>query len=108
MPADIASSEAILNVTNDGWFGDTPGPYQHFQQARVRAVETGLPVIRAANTGISAIIDPLGGIEAGLDYGQKGIIDATLSSKAGDALSSDARKTNFVVVYNNFDRGAVF
>lgn len=99
VPADIASSEAILNVTNDGWFGDTPGPYQHFQQARVRAVETGLPVIRAANTGISAIIDPLGGIEAGLDYGQKGIIDATLSSKAGDALSSDARKTNFWLLF---------
>jgi apolipoprotein N-acyltransferase len=62
-------------------------------------VETGLPVIRAANTGISAIIDPLGGIEAGLDYGQKGIIDATLSSKAGDVLSSDARKTNFWLLF---------
>ncbi len=95
VPADIASSEAILNVTNDGWFGDTPGPYQHFQQARVRAVETGLPVIRAANTGISAMIDPLGGIEAGLDYGQKGIIDTTLSGAAIDALNGEARKTNF-------------
>lgn len=95
VPKDIASAEAILNVTNDGWFGDTPGPYQHFQQARVRAIETGLPVIRAANTGISAMIDPFGRIDAGLDYGQKGIIDATLSGAAIDALNGGARKTNF-------------
>ena len=47
-------------MTNDGWFGITTGPYQHFQQARVQAIEVGLPVARAANTGISAVVDPLG------------------------------------------------
>lgn len=95
VPADIASAQAIVNVTNDGWFGNTPGPYQHFQQARIRAVETGLPVIRAANTGVSAIIDPLGQIDAGLDYGQTGIIDSTLSRLASSALTSDTRKMHF-------------
>ena len=44
----------LVNVTNDGWFGNTTGPRQHFHQARVRAVEEGLPLIRAANNGISA------------------------------------------------------
>jgi apolipoprotein N-acyltransferase len=99
VPDDITTSTAIVNVTNDGWFGNTPGPYQHFQQARVRAVETGIPVIRAANTGISAIIDPLGRIVAGLDYGQKGIIDSTLSGPTPGALTADMRHIHFWLLF---------
>jgi apolipoprotein N-acyltransferase len=68
----------LLNLTNDAWFGSSAGPYQHFHQARVRAVEQSLPVVRSANTGISAVIDPYGRIFSEIGLGEKGIADATL------------------------------
>jgi apolipoprotein N-acyltransferase len=68
----------LLNVTNDGWYGNTPGPYQHLLQARVRAVEEGLPLVRAANTGISVIVDAHGRIVASLALGRVGIVDGGL------------------------------
>lgn len=68
----------LLNVTNDAWFGDSTGPRQHLHQARLRAVEEGLPLVRAANTGISAIIDPYGQIIASLPLNARGVLDSDL------------------------------
>lgn len=68
----------LLNVTNDAWFGNSAGPHQHFHQARVRAVEQGLPVVRAANTGISAVIDPYGRIVARIPRNTARAMDSPL------------------------------
>jgi apolipoprotein N-acyltransferase len=65
-------------VTNDAWFGTSSGPYQHLASARLRAVEEGLPMIRAANTGVSAVIDSYGRILASLDMEREGVIDHAL------------------------------
>lgn len=68
----------LVNVTNDGWFGNSTGPYQHFAQARLRTIEQGLPMVRSANTGISAMIDPLGRVLAQLPVGRLGVLDRAL------------------------------
>jgi apolipoprotein N-acyltransferase len=68
----------LLNVTNDAWFGVSTGPYQHLTSARLRAIEEGLPLIRAANTGVSVVVDAYGRILASLGMQQEGIIDHVL------------------------------
>jgi len=68
----------LVNVTNDAWFGTFSGPFQHFLIVRVRAIEEGLPIVRAAGTGVSAIIDPLGRVTAELGLDRMGVVDGTL------------------------------
>ncbi|MCQ0093315.1 apolipoprotein N-acyltransferase [Roseovarius sp. M141] len=79
---DVASAKGradfMLLITNDAWFGQVSGPFQHLAQARLRSAEQGLPMIRAANTGVSAIIDAAGRITAEIPLGQAGYLDAPL------------------------------
>ena len=83
-----------INVTNDGWFGNTTGPRQHFHMARVRAVEEAIPIVRVANNGISAVIDSYGRVLGQLDMNVRGVIDspvpqsgpAPLYARTGDLV----------------------
>lgn len=68
----------LLNVTNDAWFGISTGPHQHFRQAKIRAIEEGLPLVRAANNGISAVVDPVGRVIRKLPLGTEGVLDSRL------------------------------
>ena len=80
-PQDLRTPDRadwILQVTNDGWFGNVSGPYQHLAQARLRAVEQGLPLLRAANTGVSAVIDARGRVLASLPLNTEGHLDAAV------------------------------
>jgi apolipoprotein N-acyltransferase len=76
----------LLNLTNDGWFGNTAGPYQHFAQARLRTIEQGLPLVRAANSGISAIVDPYGRVLSELSLGREGLLDGGLPQKLSETI----------------------
>jgi apolipoprotein N-acyltransferase len=98
-PHDVTDPAAprpgwFVNITDDSWFGPWAGPYQHLLIAQVRAIEEGLPIARAANTGISAVIDPVGRLRAHLALNTMGVVDSplplalppTLYARYGDLL----------------------
>lgn len=81
-PGEAVAADArpawLLNLTNDAWFGETAGPHQHFEIARMRAIETGLPVVRVANTGITGAVDGYGRRLGRLGLGRTGSLDIHL------------------------------
>lgn len=83
-PGEVVNSSErpqwLLNLSDDSWYGNSSGPYQHFAIARVRAIEEGLPLVRVANTGISGVVDPYGRVLAQHSLGSAGVITASLPS----------------------------
>ena len=95
--------DILVNVTNDAWYGESAGPYQHYIKAVYRAVETGLPVIRSANTGISGIIDPRGATNLSTSLFTEKIIDARMPSGINAYyLSEKMRAALFLVLSLSF------
>lgn len=94
IPADAPTPDFALNVTNDAWYGATPGPYQHFRQAQLRAAEARLPLVRAANNGISAIVDGHGRIVDGLALDATGVVHAPLPARPASKWDTGDRQRN--------------
>jgi apolipoprotein N-acyltransferase len=102
--------EWLVQLTNDAWFGEASGPYQHLAQARIRAIEQGLPIARIANTGITAMVDPYGRVVAKLGIGEVGAVDTTLPGflpltvygRLGDSFSLTASVTLLGLTVINF------
>jgi apolipoprotein N-acyltransferase len=90
-----AGSELLTTITNDAWFGSTSAPYQHFEQASMRAIEEGRYLVRSANTGISGIVDPYGRVLERSDLFQRAVLVgqarflqvSTLYAQAGDVFA---------------------
>jgi apolipoprotein N-acyltransferase len=90
--------EWLVNVTDDSWFGPWAGPSQHLLAARVRAIEEGLPVVRSANTGISAVIDPLGRLLFALGLDQTGELNSGLPRALAMPLYARYGDVGFVLL----------
>lgn len=91
----------FVNVTNDGWFGRSVGPYQHLDAARLRSIEEGIPMVRAANTGISAIIDAYGRTVASLPLGEDGVLDGFVPSERPKSFFQRAGSP-FLLIFSVF------
>jgi apolipoprotein N-acyltransferase len=96
--ADAGNANVIVSVTNDAWFGDTAGPYQHFRQAQIRAVENGIPVLRAANNGISAVIDSRGEVLDALAIDARASIDASVKLDRRNPPLGDPARNGLIIL----------
>ena len=91
----MVNSDFIVHLTNDAWFGSYNGPQQHIVQIRARAIEQGLPVLRSANTGISALIDPYGKILKKIPLNIEGYLDVKIPKKIDKTLYSKFGSKNW-------------
>jgi apolipoprotein N-acyltransferase len=92
----LGDATLLVNVSNDAWFGDSIAPHQHLQISRLRAIEAGRYLLRATNTGISAVIDPFGRVEATIPQFEAGVIYATVRGYTG--ITPYARWGNYPVI----------
>lgn len=104
-PGEIAAGEGaerpgfLVNVTNDAWYGATPGPYQHLRLAEATAVAFGLPLVRSANTGVSVVTDAYGRLVAGLSLNSTGTIEVLLPEAADATIYARFRYIPFWVLF---------
>lgn len=96
--AAAAEAQLLVTVSNDTWFGASIGPHQHFQMARLRALETGKPLLRATNDGITAVVDNRGRVAAELPQFQPGILRTSVTPRTGTTPFSRYRSTPVVVL----------
>jgi apolipoprotein N-acyltransferase len=87
--------DLFVNLTNDAWFGKSSGPYQHFDMARMRSIEYGIPLVRVANTGISAFIDPFGRVVDEIGLNEEGIIDVAIIKPLPETIYGKLRSFKF-------------
>jgi apolipoprotein N-acyltransferase len=92
----LPEATLLVNVTNDAWFGDSLAPHQHLQIARVRAAEAGRYLLRSANTGVTAVIDPKGRVVDEIPQFRVGLLEATVRGHTGS--TPYARVGNWLVV----------
>lgn len=101
-PRDLRSAtrpDWLMQITNDAWFGTRTGPQQSLAQSRFRAIETGLPMVRAANTGVSAIIDARGGLRAAIPLGQSGAVTAPLPGALPQTFYATWREAPAIILF---------
>lgn len=113
IPSAVPRPDWMLQITNDAWFGPHTGPFQHFQQSRLRAIEMGLPLVRVGNTGVTAVIDARGRVVAALPFGAPGALDvaalpgalpATLYARQGDLAAYVMLSVLFLLAFVRFRR----
>ena len=95
---DNSEFDYIINISEDGWFGDSIGPHQHFTHSIFRAIESGKYLIRSANNGISAIINPTGSIEKKIPFGESGYIDFSEKRVSNKTLFSKVGNKMFLII----------
>ena len=95
---DNRNFDFIVNISEDGWFGQSLGPQQHFAHSIFRAIESGKYVLRSANNGITAIVNPLGVVDKQIDLGKSGYVDLTDSKKIKPTIFSKYGNIIFVLI----------
>jgi len=94
--------DLLINLTNDAWFGHTPGPWQHLEQSRMRAVEEGIPMVRVANTGVSAVFDGAGRHLGEIGLGETGFLDVSVPPSLASTVYARWREMVFLAVLGIF------
>ena len=94
----IRDFDLIVNISEDGWFGQSIGPHQHFAHSAYRAIESGKYVLRSANNGIAAVVNPLGVVEKKIGLDQSGFVDLFETKKIKPTIFSKYGNKIFIII----------